>query len=340
MSLPRIISTCAALVCFAIGATAAQSPVRKAAPAKSPAGAVRPPAQATRKSAFDKSAFEAYVRHLFVWGPQIKVEVGDSKPSPIPGMMQVNVHASSGKAFDDKLFYVSKDGKKVVLGTVFDVTENPFKSDIEKLKTEFQPSFGTPGAPVVLVVFSDFQCSFCRDEAKMLRTNVLSTYPKQVRVYFKDFPLEQIHPWAKIAAIAGRCIFRQNPAAFWQYHDWIFEQQGQITVENLKTKVLDFTKGKEIDALQLGRCLDGRATEAEVDQNITEARALNVNSTPTLFVNGRRLVGQQNWPNLRQVIDFEIEYQKTARNAGEDCGCEVKLPSLAGATGAASTVAP
>ena len=50
-------------------------------------------------------------------------------------------------------------------------------------------------------------------------------------------------------------------------------------------------------------------------------------ATPTLFVNGRQLVGRVDWPNLRNIIDYEIEYQKTAHNAGEDCGCEVALPA-------------
>jgi protein-disulfide isomerase len=333
MSLPRFFIPVGMVACLLAGLKGGQGPqpaASKPGAVKRPAGSspAKPPA-ASRKSAFDKATMEAYVRHLFVWGPQIKVEVGAPKPSPVPGMMEVNVHASAGAAYDDKLFYVSKDGAKIILGTVFDVTQNPFKPDLDKLKTDLQPSFGTPGAPVVVVIFSDFQCSFCREEAKMLRTNLLSAYPKQVRVYFKDFPLEQIHPWAKLGAIAGRCVFRQNPAAFWDYHDWIFEHQGEITPENLKRKVLEFAKGKEIDSFQLGRCLDGRATEAEVDKNAAEARQLNVNSTPTMFVNGRRLVGRLDWPNLRQIIDFEIEYQKTAKNAGEDCGCEVKLPSLA-----------
>jgi protein-disulfide isomerase len=179
------------------------------------------------------------------------------------------------------------------------------------------------------VEFSDYQCGFCKEEAKMLRDNLLSAYPKQVRLYFKDYPLEQIHPWAKAGAIAGRCVFLQSPAAFWDYHDWIFEHQSEITPENLKAKVQEFAKGKEIDALQLGRCLDTRATEAEVNQSIAEASALNVNSTPTLFINGRRIVGRVDWPTLRNIIDYEIEYQKTAKNAGEDCACEVKLPGLA-----------
>ncbi|MGH9721167.1 MAG: thioredoxin domain-containing protein [Bryobacteraceae bacterium] len=284
---------------------------------------------AARKSAIDKATLEAYVRHLFVWGPQIKVEIDEPKPSQLPGFVEMMVHASAGTARQDEVFYVSKDGQKIVRGVVFDIVQNPFKSDLDKIKTEFQPSFGTPGAPVVLVVFSDFQCPYCKEEAKMLRTNVLSAYPKQVRVYFKDLPLEQIHPWAKPAAIAGRCVFRQNAGAFWQYHDWIFENQGAINAENLKSKVLEFAQGKEIDALQLGRCMDAQATEAEIAKSVAEAQALRVMSTPTLFVNGRRIASQIAWPDLRQIIDFEIEYQKTAKNAGEDCGCEVKLPAPA-----------
>jgi protein-disulfide isomerase len=281
----------------------------------------------TKKSALDKATLEAYVRHLSVWGPQIKVEIGDPKPSPLPGMLEVNVHASAGNASQDQLFYVSKDGQKMVLGAVYDVKENPFKADLDKLKTDLQPSFGTPGAPVVLVLFSDFQCPFCKEEAKVLRTNLLSTYPKQVRLYFKDMPLDQIHPWAKAAAIAGRCVFKQSPTAFWDYHDWIYEHQGDITKENLREKVLEFAKGKQLDALQLGRCMDTRATEAEVDKSVNEAHELHVMSTPTLFVNGRRLPSQVAWPDLRMIIDHEIEYQKTAKNAGEDCGCELKLPA-------------
>jgi len=302
-----------------VGSAAAQRPPRKAAPPKGVP-------QAPKKSALDKAVMEAYVRHLFVWAPPIQVTVSDPKPSSqLPGFNEVTVRAvAAGGGSQDELFYVSQDGQKILRGIVFNVAQNPFKPDLDKLKTEFQPSFGTPGATVVLVLFSDFQCPYCKEEAKMLRQNLLSAYPKQVRVYFKDFPLEQIHPWAKLASIAGRCIFRQNAGAFWQYHDWMFEHQAEITPENLKSKVLEFASGKEIDALQLSRCLDVRATEADVDKNVADAKALQIISIPTVFVNGRRLTGQIGWPDLRRIIDYEIEYQKTARNAGEDCGCEIK----------------
>lgn len=245
----------------------------------------------------------------------------------MPGFKQVKIRASAGNASQDETFYISDDGRNIMRGQVFEVKDNPFRDELKKLKTEFEPSFGTPGAPVVLVIFSDFQCSFCREEAKMLRDNLLSAYPKQVRVYFKDFPLEQIHPWAKTAAVAGQCVFRQNAGAFWDYHDWIFEKQAEITPENLKDKVLEFAKAKEIDPLQLGRCLDTRATEADVDKDIAQARELTVQSTPTVFINGRRVTGRSDWNTLRSIIDYEIEYQKTAKNAGEDCACDVTLPN-------------
>jgi protein-disulfide isomerase len=279
----------------------------------------------------DKPKLEAYLRHLFVWPPPIEMAIGDPQPGPMTGFYEVKVRGSQGNASQEETFYVSKDGQKIIRGTVFDIGQNPFKPDLEKLKTEYQPSFGTPGAPVVLVEFSDFECPFCKDEAKMLRDNLRATYPKEVRLYYLDFPLESLHPWAKSAAMTGRCIFHQNATAFWDYHDWIFAHQDEINPENLKQKVLEFAGGKGVDAGQLSKCIDSRATEEEVDKTKAEGRSLEISSTPTLFVNGRRMVGTLQWADLKRVIDYEIEYQKTAKNAGEDCGCNVSLPTAGAA---------
>lgn len=294
-----------------------------------PASAKPAARQPAGKSALHKPALEAYVRHLFVWGPQVTVSISDPRPSSrLPGFFEVSVRAAAGAASQEELFYISRDGKKILKAMVFDIDKNPFYEELAKLDTQFQPSFGAAGAPVVLVLFSDFQCGYCKEEAEMLRKNIPATFPKQVRVYFKDFPLESIHPWAKLASIAGRCVFRQHPASFWDYHDWIYQRQSEITPDNLKDKVLEFARTRErhIDVLQLRRCLEGRETEAEVDRNLADGKALQVNSTPTLFVNGRKLVGNIGWGNLRQIIEFEIGYQKTANNAGERC-CEVTIPS-------------
>lgn len=283
-------------------------------------------AQTTKKATFDKAKLEAFMRHLFIWGPQVTVTVSDPKPSELPGFHEVAVSGVAGQASFNQKFYVSNDGRKIVQGRVFDIQENPFREELAKLRTGMGPSFGTPGAPVVLVLFTDYQCPYCRQEAQMLRQNLIKTYPKEVRLYLKDFPLEPIHPWAKPAAIAGRCIYNQNEQAYWQFHDWIFDQQQTITPENLTTKVMDWAQGKEIDTLQISRCVEAKATESDVDNTVAEGRAIQVNATPTLFVNGRRLTNVS-WEQLKAIIDFELAYQKTAKNAGDNACCEVKLTS-------------
>ncbi len=283
------------------------------------------PAPAT--SAFDKTALETYIRHLFAWGPDVKVELGDAKPSGISGLSEVTVRASAGGQSVEQQFLISQDGQRIIQGTVYDIRQNPFHSDLSKLNGVDGPSLGTPGAPVVLVLFTDFECPYCREEAAMLRQNLLATYPKQVRLYLKEFPLEQIHPWAKAAAIAGRCVYQQNPDAFWRFHDWIFAQQDQIKPENLRAKVMEFAQKDQLEVLGLGRCIDSKDTEREVNDSLALGKALQVTGTPTLFVNGRRLSSQSSWPQLKSIIDNELQYQKTAKNAGDQACCEVSLPS-------------
>ena len=84
----------------------------------------------------------------------------------------------------------------------------------------------------------------------------------------------------------------------------------------------------KIPALPVLQCFVNKATAADVDKSFAEGRALEIGSTPTAFVNGRKLAGNLSWPQLKQIVEFEIEYQKTAKNAGENCGCELTLPSV------------
>ena len=281
---------------------------------------------APAKPALDKAAFEAYVRHLYVMDSRIGVQISDPKPDEMPGFSEVTVHASLGNQSQDIVFHISKDGKKIVQGTIYDIRLNPFKPELDKLKTEGAPGEGTSGAPVAIVEFSDFECPYCKEEAKLLHENLLSTYPTQVKLYFKEFPLDSVHPWARRAAIAARCVQRQDAPSFWTFHDWIFGQQEKLTADNLRDQVMDWAKGQDkIDGAKLGACMDNKETEPDVDKSVAMGRDLGVNSTPTLFINGRRIDKAIDWPSLKGIIDFEIEYQKTAHNAGDDCGCELKL---------------
>ena len=177
--------------------------------------------------------------------------------------------------------------------------------DAVKLNVENAPAFGSPVAPVTIVEFGDLECPSCRAEAPVLRQLIPELYPGKVRVVFKDYPLESIHPWARAASIAGRCVFRQNKAAFWKFYDWDYENQDDITVETLKAKVLGWARANGINALELESCMDSKATDAEVSASYNEGKAAGVTGTPNLYVNGRKSPSAQ-LPGLQKMIDAEL----------------------------------
>src|SRR5690606_5029939 len=112
------------------------------------------------KSALDKKTLETYLRHLLLYPPHVNLAVADPKPGEVPGFFEVAVRASAGNASEERIFYVSKDGSKILEAKVYDVSKNPFYREIEKLNTAGAPALGTPGAPVVIVIFSDFECGY------------------------------------------------------------------------------------------------------------------------------------------------------------------------------------
>jgi len=251
-------------------------------------------------AAIDKKAIEDYLRHLELWIPGIQVRIDDPKPTPLPDLLELPVHLSYGQASKDVDYYISKDGRYILRATIFNLRANPFEDDLKLIHTENQPSFGPADAPLTLVLFSDFECPLCREEAKSLRSNIAKTFPKEVRVVFLDFPLDAIHPWA------------QHAEAFWDYFDWMYEHQADIKPENVKDKILEWAKGKpDIDSAKLAQCVDMRATEAEVNHSLEEGKKLQVDATPTAFLNGRRLVGNMPWQNLEQIIKLDLEYYRT-----------------------------
>ena len=301
---------------------AAQVTIKPGAPAVGSA------TSAPKKSGFDKTAVGDYVRTVEMWPKDLELKVSDPKPSSyLPGFQEFTVGAIyQGNEVLQRQYYSTADGKRIIQGNVFMLDKHPFQRNIDKLKTDLMPSFGTPGAPVTLVVFSDFQCPFCREEAKTIREQLPKEFANDVRIYYKEFPLTSIHNWAMKSAVAGRCVFRANPEAFWDYHDWIFDKQAEINPENITSKVIEWAGAKGIDTLALTRCMETNATEPEVRKNMAEGMSLGVDRTPTMFLNGRPLEAMQ-WEGLKARIAFELGYQKTAKNAGEKC-CEVTIPGV------------
>lgn len=263
---------------------------------------------ASGKGALDKSTLENYLRHVELFRGDVTFKIDDARPSKyLPGFSEVLVHLIFNNVEKDELFYISADGQTIVRGDVFNLGKSPFQSNLDKVTLTDQPSFGPADAPVTIVEFGDFECPDCRMEAPILRHDMTDAFGGKVRVYFKNYPLESAHPWSRAAAIAGRCVYRQGDAAFWKFYDWIYQNQDDITGDNLNMKVLAWAGENAVDTVKLGQCIDTKATEPEVNASIAEGQALGISGTPTLFINGRKIGGLM-WPDLQLVINKELEY--------------------------------
>jgi protein-disulfide isomerase len=254
---------------------------------------------------------EAYLRHLYAFGPTVQLSVSVPKESEVPGLLETTVDLKDGENSQSAKFYLSKDGKYLVRGEVSDLSKDPLAETRSRIQMKDAPSLGDPKATVTLVEFSDFQCPVCRSLHDVLR-GMLPNYP-QVRVVFKDFPIEVLHPWARTAALAGRCAYQQDPQVFWKVYDAIYDQQEVISAENAWAKMADFAGQAGLNPDAFKACMASPEAAAAVDASRANGQQLDVNSTPTVFVNGRRLVGAD--PHaLEQYIQYELSQQKPAKD--------------------------
>ena len=154
-------------------------------------------------------------------------------------------------------------------------------------------SRGNASAVVTIVEFSDFECGHCANFHRSV-DDVLHRYGQNVRIVFRHFPLDsecnprlsvQLHPEACLAAVASECASEQG--RFWQYQDVLFNNQQRLGRQSL----IEYAKRLGLDETRFATCLDSPAPRARVQNDVTEGAALGVDSTPTVFINGRLVKG-------------------------------------------------
>lgn len=303
----KIIPIAAVLV--ALGPSAAGALAQQAKP---PAEAAAPAAKTLSP---EQKTIEQYLRKLYALGPEVQVSVAPLTPSPVEGLLQTNIEVLMGDNKQEGQFYVSQDGKYLVRGEVSDLTKDPLAAARAQMDLKGAPAIGDPNTPVTLVEYADFECPVCRNLHDVLRT-VLPKYAGKVRLVFKDFPIEQLHPWARTAAIAGRCAYQQDPNAFWKMYDMIYGNQAVISPENVWSELLDYANRAGLNVDSFKSCMASPQPAAEIEASRANGQLLEVTSTPTLFVNGRRMVGAD--PQvLEQYINYELAELKPAKTVAK-----------------------
>jgi protein-disulfide isomerase len=292
----------AVILGFAIMAhvTIAQAQNRTA-PQSQPANAGPNDLSPAAASAIQKRV-ELYLRNLYAWGPSFEVKAGPVTASPLKGLYQVSVTVTEQGQSDSAVVYVSADGRYMVRGEIQDLNTDPLAATREQLHLDGYASKGPADARVILVEFADFECPSCRQLDQVLRA-ILPKYP-QVRLVFKDFPLEQIHPWAMTAAVAGRCVLQQSSEIFWKFHDSVYDQQELISPENASTKLADLAAMAGAKPTEFGACMTDPKTPDAVRKSLDEGHMVQVSWTPTTFIDGRRIVGPDA-ALIEQYIQFD-----------------------------------
>ena len=167
------------------------------------------------------------------------------------------------------------------------------------IPTSGAPVTGPADAPVTLVEFSDFQCPYCVAAIPQLQA-VLKAYPKQVKLIFKQFPLE-IHSRAAFAATAALAAQRQGK--FWPMHDALFAHHNDLSRQN----VLAIAKNIGLDMHRFEADLNAPETMQTIQHDVADGDRAGVQGTPTIFINGQKFNGPIQLDVLKPVLEDELK---------------------------------
>ena len=161
------------------------------------------------------------------------------------------------------------------------------------------PVRGAASAPVTIVEFSDFHCPYCRKVQPVL-DDLRARYGAKIRIVYRDFPLDSLHPQARAAAEASHCAIEQG--RFWEFHDQIFKSDpdsSQVALNRIAKEI-----GLNVPAFET--CTGAGKYKTSVQASVVEGTKLGITGTPTFFVNGRILVGAQPAESFTSIIDEEL----------------------------------
>lgn len=234
--------------------------------------------------------------------PGSSVHLGPRTPSEVPGYDNIAVSfTAEGKTSKPVNFLLAKDGKSIAQFSKFDLAADPrtMISDADR------PARGGPeSAPVIIVGFDDLECPFCARLHESIFPAITQRYGNKVRIVYKDFPLDQ-HPWAMHAAVDVNCLGAQSTNGYWNLVDYIHAHASEIgadpkdpkadktlprATEQLDNLTKEQGKFQKADMPKLEACLTKQDTAA-IQASRKAGEALNIDSTPTLFINGAKIDG-------------------------------------------------
>ena len=293
-------------ILFAFGMANAQTAAPKKPATHTASSAVAPQSSQKKAALPTMEEVEASMKRSFGYDPGVTWQIYEIKESSIPGLAEILV--SMNKQQPVHLF-LAPGAQTAIAGQMIPFGPDPFAPARASLKGAFGSSRGGQNPPIEIIEFSDLECPHCK-VAQPVLAKLFADFP-QLRFIFQQFPLPAtMHPWALKAAQYADCAGQMDKDAFWKYVDSIFENQGGIALATADDKLKELATGVGLDAQKISTCAASPETDARIKKSQALGATLEVNETPTVFINGRRVPGIANIPyeNLKQLVQFEIDH--------------------------------
>ncbi|MEK7612070.1 MAG: DsbA family protein [Patescibacteria group bacterium] len=173
---------------------------------------------------------------------------------------------------------------------------------ISNISVDDDVILGDPEAPVTLVFFGDFQCPYCKKLFDETEIKLRDAYVKtgKVRMVYRDFPLDSIHPFARPTAIVAECA--RDQGKYWMYHDELFTRQSEIPTMDF----IALASSLGMNTQQFRSCVESQKYANEVQGDYEDGVAAGVRGTPATFVNGRLVSGAVPYEEFERVIEEEL----------------------------------
>ncbi len=254
-----------------------------------------------------EATFNAFLKRMFGWNQDLTWKVVDIKASEAAGLSEGTVIFNTPQGQQATRIYVTADQKHAFTAELMPFGSDPFAIDRELLKGATGPTEGPKDAAITIVEFGDLQCPACK-AAQPNITKLMQEEPK-ARLVFVNYPLTQIHKWALTGAKYVDCLGRANNDAAMKFIATVYDHQAEISEQNVDQMLKGYVKDAGGDPDAIAACV----AKPETAKRITDSQALGekvyITSTPTFFINGRRLLGfSSNVPYdmVKSMTDYEI----------------------------------
>jgi protein-disulfide isomerase len=265
---------------------------------------------ATSPNVPSEETVNAFLHQWFGYDSSLSWKISSIKPSEIEGLSELNIILSGAQGQQALKLYVTPDGKHAVNGEIMPFGAHPFAANQKELERGVNgPSRGPADAPVTVVDFSDLQCPHCKEAHPALEK--LMAENKNVRFVFQSFPLP-MHDWAVKAAAYADCVSRSSNDDFWKFIQSVYNAQTDITAANADEKLTGLADSAGVKGADIAACAAKPETTSRVEKSVALGKALDVNSTPTVFINGRKLPAVP-YEVLQKLVDFAAKENAQAK---------------------------